>query len=67
MINVSLPCVFWWAEVELLPGVKVDRLFIGETIMRWLEKQKRGVFKPRKNWCLRQWEVWCGWDRCQIL
>lgn len=33
MINATLPCVLWWAEVELLPGVDVDRLFIGEIIM----------------------------------
>lgn len=67
MINVTFPCVFWWAEVELLPGVNVDRLFIGEIITCWVEKQKRSLFKPRKSWCLRQWEVRCGWDRCQIL
>lgn len=33
MINVALPWVFWWAEVELFPGVSVDCLFIGEIIM----------------------------------
>lgn len=33
----------------MLLGVNVDRLFIGEVIICWLEKQKMGIFKPSKE------------------
>lgn len=43
MINVTLPCVFWWAEVVLLPVVNADCLFIGRLLqIGW--KSREGEF-----------------------
>lgn len=33
----------------MLPSVSVDRLFIGEIIISWLEKKKMSIFKPSKE------------------
>lgn len=41
----------------MLPGVNADRLFIGEIIIQWLEKQIMSIFKPSKELCLRQQAV----------